>query len=109
MLNRGDYDPLTNCLVYWWSSIRVTYKKINDFEQEPYKIILSADLRNQSNEFHWGLKDRRFYLALKIFTTVLNIKEQDIFIAFPFLHDGRYKSPIKIFSEKTEFIVYSRR
>lgn len=85
------------------------YKKIENFEQEPYKIILSANLRNQSNEFYWGLKGRRFYLSLKIFTTALNIKEKDIFVAFPPQHKHCYKAPIKIFSEKTEFIIYLRR
>ena len=113
ILNYGDYDPLINCLVYIWSHIRIVYKKIKSFEQEPYKIILSANLRNQNNEF-WRLRDRTFYFALKVFKTVLNIKEQDTFVAFPPLHeheDGgmRYKTPIKIFSEKTDFIIYLKR
>lgn len=113
MLSYGDYDPLINCMVYNWSHIRVVYKKIKNFEQEPYKIILSANLRNQNNDF-WRLTDRNFYFVLKIFNTVLKIKEQDIFVAFPPLHKSerggmRYKSPIKIFSEKTDFIVYLQR
>ena len=109
-INYGDYDPLINCLVYNWGYISVAYNEIKNFEQEPYENILSANLRNKQNEF-WRLTNRNFYFSLKIFKTVLNIKEQDIFVAFPPLHKHEkgwmfYKSPIKIFSEKTDFIIY---
>ena len=121
-LNRGDYDSLTNSLVYRWGNVRVAYNKIKNFEQDPYESILSADLRKQNkknivyNEF-WKITDRNFYFSLKIFTTVLNIKEKDTMVAFPFKHKivkkgwvwETYKSPIKMFSEKTEFIVYLKR
>ena len=109
-INYGDYDPLINCLIYGWGSISVAYNEIKNFEQEPYENILSANLRNKENKF-WRITNRNFYFSLKIFKTVLNIKEQDIFVAFPPLHKYEkgwdfYKSPIKIFSEKTDFIIY---
>lgn len=112
-LSRGNYDSLTNGLVYEWGHVYVVYKKIKNFEQEPYENILPANLRNQNNDF-WRIKDRNFYFSLKIFKIVLNIKEKDIMVAIPFLHTNevgrmRYKSPIKIFSEKTDFIIYLKR
>ena len=118
-LNRGDYDVLTNSLVYRWGRVRVACNEIKGFEQEPYKIVLSADLRKQ-NKRHivyndlWRLTDRNFYFSLKIFTTVLNIKEKDVMVAIPFLHTNErgwdvYKSRIKMFSEKTDFIIYIMR
>lgn len=113
ILNDSDYDPLINRLIYSWGRISIVYNQVKSFEQEPYRNILSVNLGNQKNEF-WRLTGKVFYFALKIFKTVLNIKEQDIFVALPPLHKHEnggmgYKSPIKLFSEKNEFIVYLRR
>lgn len=109
-LEYGDYNPLTNSLIYRFGQIYVTYNKIKYFEQESYENVLSADLRKKERKF-WQIKDRNFYFCLKIFTTVLNIKEGDVFVAFPPFHKDEkgyyfYKSPIKIFSKETDFIIY---
>ena len=114
ILRSGDYDPLINRLIYNWN-ISVVYNEIKNFEQEIYENIISVNLRNEIYEL-WRLKYKGFYFGLKIFNTVLDIKEKDIFVAIPPLHQIKdkgskwvyhsYKSPIKMFSDKTDFIIY---
>lgn len=110
LINYYDYDPLMNRLIYSWN-VSVVYNEIKGFEQKPY-ASQSVDLRNKPNNHYYCNKE--FYFALKIFKTVLDIKEQDILVAIPppKIEKGgwwSYYTPFKMFSKKTKVIIYLRR
>jgi len=109
MLNDGNYDPIINRLVYMWS-ISLVYKKVENFEQEPFETIISLE-NLEKGERYWHYGNKAFYFILRIFHTVLGINDKDIYIGIhkkPKDSENTWHrtNPDKIFSEKTDIIVY---